>query len=103
VFFIEFPFFLGGFPERNQVKVFSSAIRSFLIDHGIKPIAHPANGPPLLRQIRTLVKVVGAFPEPLGFLKTNTTRPIPTQAMALILVEFEAHLNSKYNCYTIRN
>src|SRR5271170_8453463 len=66
VFFIQFLFFPGGFPQRNQAVVLTLVILADLKDKGIQPLTHPADGPVLFRQIRTLVEVI-RLGEYLGF------------------------------------
>src|SRR5437667_7245533 len=46
--FIEFPFFIGGLPERNQVVVFALGIVPDLENQGVKLAAYPADRAVLL-------------------------------------------------------
>ncbi len=51
--FIEFPFFIGGLPERNQVVVFALGIVPDLENHGVKSAAYPADRAVLLLENRS--------------------------------------------------
>ena len=62
-----------------------------LKNNGIEAIAHPAVGAMLMREIRTLIKIIRMKENLLRFLETDTTLGIPPKAPALPRIEVESH------------
>jgi hypothetical protein len=56
VFFIEFVLLPGGFPENNEMVIFSFLFLPHLKNDRVQMLSHPTDCPVLLRPIRALVK-----------------------------------------------
>src|SRR5437588_8764882 len=71
VVFIELLFLLCRFPKSYQMVVFATFICSDFENQRIKLLLYPTYRPILLRQIRTLIEVVGSREYLFSFFETN--------------------------------
>jgi hypothetical protein len=58
MFFIKFVLLPGGFPESDEVVIFSFLVLPHLKNDGVQVLSHPTDHPVLLGPIGALVKVV---------------------------------------------
>jgi len=58
VFFIKFVLLPGGFPESDEVVIFSFLVLPYLKNDGVQVLSHPTDRPVLFGPIRALVKVI---------------------------------------------
>jgi len=56
VLFIKFELLLGGFPESDEMVIFSFVVLPHLKNDGVQVLSDPTDRPILLRPIRALVK-----------------------------------------------
>src|SRR5579863_9549287 len=91
VFFIEFPFCRGGFPESYEMIELSFSVLSNFKDDRVQAIAYPADGAMLHGKIRPLVGVVRTKENLLYLLETDSTSWIAAKAAAFSLIEVESH------------
>ena len=96
--FIQFLFFLGGFPQRDQVVLLALFVLADFEDRRIQPFAYPPDGPVLFGQIEAPVQIIGVREYLLDFLETDASLRIRSEPCALPAIEVEPH---RYNCYTI--
>ena len=57
----------------------------------VQAATHPADGAMLIREVRTLVGVIGMKEYLLYFLETDSALGVPPKALALPLIEMESH------------
>ena len=98
--FIEFPFFIGRLPERNQVVVFALGIVPDLENQGVKSAAYPADRAVLLRKIGALIEVIGMREDFLRVFESDATLRVCPKPLTLSLRQTEIACDW-YNSYTI--
>ena len=90
--FIEFPFFIGGLPERNQVVVFALGIVPDLENQGVKSAAYPADRAVLLREIGALIEVIGMREDFLRVFESDATLRVCPKPLTFPCVKLKSHV-----------
>jgi hypothetical protein len=73
-------------------------IQSNLKDERIDALSNPANGTVLVRNVRTLIEIVGPVKDLSRLLEPDTAAGIFPQPPTFLRIEVKAQI---YNCYTI--
>src|ERR1700722_3257882 len=87
----------GGFPQSHEAVVLSFVVLSHLKNDGVQPLAHPPDGPILLRPIRAAIEVVGVRKNLFYLFESDASLRVRPQPLALALIELKSH---EYNSYT---
>ena len=71
---------------------FAFSVLSDFNNHRIQPVAHPADGPELFRNVGSLIEPIGPREQLTCLFKPYATLGIRPEALAFSKIEAEAHL-----------
>ena len=88
---------LGGFPESDEVVIFSFLVLPHLKNDGVQVLSHPTDCPVLLGPIRALVEIVWVRKDLLPLFEPDASFRVCSEPSTLALIEVKSQ---EYNSYT---